>query len=1058
LSNKNFRVVNYGLEQGLSQSSIFAFEQDDQGYLWIATQSGLNRFNGVNFKVFNHDPNDKNSLPNASITSLYFDHGHKLWIGSESGLSFFDTKLQKFIVPKINFGGRQSERITHIYPAANDNLWVINKSGLWLFDPKTLISKNISIGDSEKKILLMAFDNKGTLWFYKNGSLFETNKNTVQNNYFTRFKLLAKNLPYCNNLKFINNKLWLLCEGKIFIKTKNNDSLTQVDIPLGKNNINFINIVIQNEHIWIATDHGLFHRFKSQKKWQQFTSNPLNKNALPSNLIYRLFIDRHNLLWIGTFSAGMSMWDPNFQYIDSLLKTDQLSKFTSEKNHWTADVTGISLSSDNHIFASTRGAGVFEMDQAGKIIKQWTSKNTKILPTNLILNVLVDKENRLWFSTESYGIFFRNKSGEWKNFVDEKFNSNERYILDVFQDSHGRILVGAVEGLFLFDEKKNRFKSLIKQLPQKFKDISLRFSKIFESSTGDFWFATDGGLILMDKDLKFKTWFNSEDAPYKILNREVNDISEDKFGNIWIATSAGINKIFYLDNNWHVFSYNNIQEIKGKSYYAIQNDDSGFVWIAGIEGIFKLNPTLEEVFKIPLRYGLQSLEFNPNSENKDEQGNLYFGGIKGLNVIHPNKLKFKFFKPKVILKEFNADGKPIQFNFQQNAFIIPDTTKYIRVEFDTVDLANAKNIELRIRIPKLSKTWSPWTKQHHFNFYDLKKGDYEIQAQTKIIGHQNLLTQKNYSLTIETSINYLDYITWILMSLGAIVIFWGVNTRYKKWKEQKLLLINDQLRLEETLKETELELNEKNDEYHLLLDELSSVYRDKELVELQIQELHLVDKQTGLHSRDFIKYSIDNTIRQFGNVLENKEIDDRQLTKIQDPPHLLFLIIKIDSYEKLRMQGGQFLLNKIVIQLAAEIQKIGGPVDELVRWNNDCFLFYARIEEGQELKDLCQRICQIFRNGSYGPSENEKIAISCSIAAIEYPFCEEETELLSWPSLVELAESASKWHSENFEDGWLIICPAKKQGNRQIITKAKINFEKSLNDDTLKILSSKSIV
>lgn len=1039
LFENNFRVVNYGAQDGLSQSAIRSMAQDDQGYLWLATESGLNRFDGLNFKVFKHDPDDKNSIPYQSIKSIYFDHHHKLWITSMNGLSYYDTIKGKFFTPKNLFSEDEKLNNFNMVKATGDYVWLMASTKLFLLNTVTL--KILTINYLEKFTLSSDYftaDSVGNVWLLGNDGLYTFNMKDIQNDSIQKFEFMPEDLSVCEDLSFIDNVVWISCEGKMLKYFPEQKQFVRERISENKAAISFGKLTMDGERYWLASNNGVWVKNKEAKHWQNFTANPLLKNSLQTNKILGIFVDRQSLVWIGTFGAGLSMWNPNSQYIHYYLSSFQLSEFSKNINFWKADVTDIALGSNVDLWVATRGSGVYKLDKNGKILKHINTSKIKGFESNEVLGIFVDSHDRLWISTLYKDIFYKDGNENWQNFKLGKKLSKSNTVFRIFEDSEDRIFISTFEGLFLYDESTHTTRYLMDVFPEDFKKINLRISKVIEASDGYYWVASDAGVVVLDHDLNYVAWFNSKKAKLPLSHNEANDIVEDKFGNIWVATGIGVDRISFIQQQWVVQSYTNIEPLKGQTFYTIVADDKGFIWIGGNRGLYQLDPTSEEVNVIPQKYGLQGLEFNSSCGDKDALGRLYFGGINGLNIIDPDKLNISYPASSIVNSEFIVDGKKIQKINKSMPIEFYDNSKYIQLKFDVVDLANAENIELRMRIPQISKNWSPWTVDRFFNLFDLTPGIYNVELQSRVSGKTNVLNSAQISFKVKSSTTLFDYLFWIVSIVIAVIIMLLIRWQYQKWIEQKLKLINKQIKLtDEVTYYKNMNVEQKN-ENSQLLDELSSVFKDKDLLERQIHDLHLVDKQTGLHTRDFIKYSIDNAIRQFSTMIVGSSPDEQMGPNFI--PQLQFLIIKLDGFEKLRLQGGQFLLNQIIIQIAAEMKNIGGAADELVRWNHDSFLLYARVDNEQTLDMLCEKLCCILREGEFGPSSSEQIAITCSIAALKFPFVDTEKLDVDWPKLIELTESAANWLSDTYGDGWLIISSRQKQNNRVFVDEGITNF------------------
>ncbi len=1044
LFKSNFRVNNYGAKQGLSQSVIRFMAQDDLGYLWIGTASGLNRFDGLNFTVFNHDPNDKYSLPFQFIESLYYDHHQKLWISSVNSLGYYDMVQQKFFQLENIFPKDLPIVDVKIINTRGNLIWLKTEKNLFLFNTVTMKLQMINYSDGRSKsIISVASDTElGTTWVLVSDGLLIFNLDDIEDNKVQHVEFYPHDVTGCKYMTFIDQIVWLACHNKAL---KYYTKTHQFDWEIIADNTNLIKdgqITSDDERYWYSSNRGVWVRDKSSDQWLNFTANPLLENALQTNKIMKVFVDAQSLVWIGTFGAGLSMWDPKSQYVHYFLNPFQLSEYDKDPLFWKADVTDLSFDQNENLWVATRGSGTYKLDADGNILQHISTEKIPGFDSEEVIGLLVDSKKRLWLSSDNWRLFVKEQGKAWRKMKfrlpKQKDNLNNNLVVRVLEDSEGRMLASTDGGLFLYDQTKNIFISLMDVFPKELKLISTRVSKVIEASDGYYWVATDAGVVVLDHDFHFFAWFNSTKTRLRLSSHEANDIVEDKFGNIWVAMVSSIVRISYINQKWVIKNYNNIALLKSQTFYTIVADPRGMIWIGGDRGLYQLDPTSDEVNIIPQKYGLQGAEFNTGTGAVDKQGRLYFGGINGLNVIDPEKLKISYPASSIVNSEFIVDGKKIHKTDAIKPVSFYDDSKFIQLKFDVVDLVNAENIELRMRIPELSDKWSPWTAERFFNLYDLSAGIYHVELESRVSGKKNKLNSTQISFLVKSSTTLLDYLIWFLSIAlaGAILLF--IRWRYRKSVDKTLLLINEQNRLSQEVEGCKQQILECEIEKGRLLDELSTTFKDKDLLEQQIHDLHLVDKQTGLHTRDFLKYSIDNAIRQFSSMVPTSARDETLSGK--NLPQLQFLIIKLDNFEKLRLHGGLFLLNQIIIQVAAEMKNIGSIADELVRWNQDSFLFYTRFDDQQPLDLLCEKLCNVLREHEFGPSSSELRALTCSIAAIKFPFVETEIREVDWPQLIELTESAANWLSERDGDGWLIISSRQKHNNRVFVEQGIANF------------------
>ena len=387
------------IAEGLSQSYVYDIIQDKNGFVWIATQDGLNRYDGKNFVYYRHDSTNKNSIADNFIRKLFIDHNDVLWVGTNEGLSRYNESLdsfENFYHQDNDSNSLKDNEIWDIYQDKERNIFISTKEGLQKFDKENSNFSRIrfrGFENSLKEIKTIFQDEKGNFWLgtYDNG-IFLTNSTmsfvvslSDQNKW--NLKLNASALY---DLKFIDNQYWLGTNNGLYIISQDYEIVkhytnqnTDKSQNLLSNKVRSIE-QLNDSAIWLGTLNGLNSINILTGEVSSFQS-AAHKNALSNDLILKVFKDNTQKLWLGTNGGGVN----TFNQLQLKLTHGLFSYEDSGQA-----VYAFAETSDGNTWFSTDDGKLNKIDTNGNIT-QANIKNNKP-----ISHLLVDKNNNFWLKTE----------------------------------------------------------------------------------------------------------------------------------------------------------------------------------------------------------------------------------------------------------------------------------------------------------------------------------------------------------------------------------------------------------------------------------------------------------------------------------------------------------------------------------------------------------------------------------------------------------------------------------------------------------------------------------
>ncbi len=816
----NFQFQHINSEQGLSANTVLCITQDSKGFLWIGTFEGLNRYDGYNFKIFKHNPDDTTSIGDNSIYSLFEDKSGTLWFGTfEGGLNKFNRDTETFtryICKETDKNSLSNNIVYAICEDAKDYIWVGTAKGLNRFNKKTETftrylnnpSDNNSLSSSIISSLL--YDDKtNTLWIgTKNGGL---NKYDISQNKFTRFQNNPEN-KYSISEDFINclfkdasGILWVGTYGgglNKFDEKENrfivyNKSSGQHYIPT-----DFVLSIDQDNsgNLFLGTyEDGLIIFNPRTDKFISYHHNEGDLGSIGDEMVYDIYKDKSGLMWLGTWTNG----------INKLITNQKFRHYKHEpSNPNSLSGNGInSICEDRNgiVWIGTEFNGLNRFDiKSGNFTNYIYNPNDKFsITSNGVSDIKEDRDGNLWIVADGYGFCrFDQKSNRFIRYQNDPLDSNSLPIDQVsvlIEDKYGDLLIGTFgAGLIKFDKKKNTF-TKIKYNPDEPDDITAAgIYTLYEDKKGTIWIGTySNGLFIFDRKSGKSKWYHNIPGDIESLSDNIiSSILISMDGSIWIGTSNGLNKLDPVSGK-----FKRITESDGlpnNTIYGIIEDNNRNLWISTNKGLSRYNPASGTFRNFNVRDGLQDDEFNQWACFKGKSGNFYFGGINGFNVFNPAEIKDSDFKPPLVLTNFLLFNKPVSVGFDNhlNRTILNSSLNEMTeinltnedyvfsMEFAALDYIIPQNIKYAYKLEGFDKEWTYVNSDRRFATYtNLSPRTYTFKV--KSTNSDGVWNEPGRSLAIIIHPPWWKT-GWAFSAYGLILIFILYSIRTYDLKRQRL--------------------------------------------------------------------------------------------------------------------------------------------------------------------------------------------------------------------------------------------------------------------------------
>lgn len=752
----NFEKISF--KEGSLQNSVFCINQDRDGFLWIGTQDGLNRYDGHTFKLFKKDLKKINSISDNCITFLLEDSIGILWVGTYGGgLNRLNRETLEIIHYKNepgNINGISDDYINTIVEAPPGVIWIGTRNGLNRLDTATgefiryhCDPKNAnSISDNE--IWSICKENPEDLWIGtgKNG----LNHFNMKNERFTVYKNDPNN-PYslgCDKIRSLledsQGLLWIGTEDGGLDKFDKKTGRFTHFVNDAKNpksiSSNSIQDLMENTDgtIWAATMLGGLNILnKSSGTFEVYKKDPKYPNGINDDNIYTMFRDRSGIIWLGTSMEGLWKINPWKQKFHLVCENRTDPNSLSNNQVWS-----VCLDRNDYLWVGTNGGGLNRIDRKNNTYKHYEKKegNPYSLSHNIVRYVLEDSGGTLWIGTRGGGLNRYNPDKD--NFIHyvnnpaDKTSIADNKISIIYEDRLDRLWVGLEEeGLCLMNRQNNCF-THFKSEPQNPSSLSSNnISTIYEDKNGDLWIGTYEGLDKWQKKdhrmLKpiFIRYKSDPLNPISLSDKWVKCIAEDKSGKLWIGTKSGLN-LWNPDTE----SFTHISS-RGEStddvIYGILDDFEGNLWLSTNNWLSKFNPLTRESTTYNYEDGIQGNEFNSNSCFKSRSGEMFFGGTNGLNYFYPENIKKNPYPPPVVITDFKKFSKSTKLD-KDIAYIkeikLPYNENFISFEFAALDFAAPFKNKYRYKLEGVDKEWIDAGVNWFINYTELKGGDYVFRV------------------------------------------------------------------------------------------------------------------------------------------------------------------------------------------------------------------------------------------------------------------------------------------------------------------------------------------
>lgn len=678
--------IHLGVNEGLSQNTVFDITQDKQGNMWFATYDGLNRYDGYDFTVYQNDEQNPYSIGSNIIRVCTTDSQGRLWAGTQEGLSLYDAEQDKF----YNYTYQKNKKntpITNIVEVDEHRLFLFtdgNDKQLLLFDTETRRFSNAPLHPSLSSVSPTTISRQGDniyIGSYQGIFIYSIPHNTLE--HIMPDELQGKQIlailqqsPIC---------LWIGTEGNGLYKInpQSKEITNYVHIPGKKGSIssNYIrSLTLDSQNVlWIGSINSLNIYNEATDSFDNYTSNSEINGSLSQTSVRDIFMDSQKGMWLGTYYGGLNYYHPLKNRFHSILPVTKGSLLS----HNTIEC--IKEDSQKGLWIGANNGGINYYNPQTHQITNYTQKEG--LASNDIKAIYIDDtQNLVYIGTHTGGLsILHRNSGRI-----ETFNSREtRNLYDIEPAVNGDLWLTGMSDLLRFNPRQKTFTpvtSLSNGQPLGLDE----FKYILRDSKQRLWLSGEKGLDIYTEHENGLSVCPLLPKACPIKHKAINVIYEAYNGIFWIGTRSGL---FRFDEARKEYKQYTVADgLPNNVIHGILEDEYGKLWLSTNKGLSCFHPETEKFRNYTNNDGLQSNQFTNNAYYRTAEGQMYFGGINGITTFHPEQIVDNPYTPPVLITKlhlfnqtvFPNDGTGILQNSISNTKSITLSSKQSMFSLDFV--------------------------------------------------------------------------------------------------------------------------------------------------------------------------------------------------------------------------------------------------------------------------------------------------------------------------------------------------------------------------------------
>ena len=749
IDGDDLRFSRLSTAQGLSQTRVDHIVQDDRGFMWFATQYGLNRYDGYSYKIFTHDAARETSLNCVYIRALFKDRSGTLWVGCDQFLDRYDAATETFTHYRIG-NRRDDQPPVHVFSLSQDRtdaIWLSTDDGLYQLDSKMGhiahfghdVSNPASLSSND--VHMTSEDRDGRFWVSDGGLIEEFDRRTAS---VVQRIMVTDDAPSFRPVLFLEDHFglfWVMYvterqESGIAILDRPTNRLVRLDIrerASGKRITVGIydGVEDQNHTMWFATyGAGLLRFDREHRMFVRYRNRPSDIESIAEDRVIALATDREGNVWAGLHAMAPNVFHtrPSF--------TPLLRNPLNPNSFGEAFI--------NAIFEDRQGALWTSMTGALVRVDRESGRHTFFQPPGLeqgrdIISITQDASGALWLGTNGGGLSrFDSVGGQFTtyrhNARDPSSLSND-VVSRLLIDHRGRFWVTTWDGFNLFNPTTGRF-TVYKNVAR---DVPELFYNVVEDRDGFLWLGGTAGLSRFDPASSQFTVYSHIPADRKSLSdNAVTSVLVDHTGLVWASTQNGLNRLDPVSQT--LVAYHTADGLPSNAVSCLLEDSIGKLWMSTTRGLSRFDPTTATFRNYSTADGVPGGDLTGwDACFKSRTGEMFFGGFSGGVAFHPETVVDRSYVPPVVLTDFELSGRAVPIGPQSpltrsitytDAVTLTHAQNVFSLTFVALSYVNPSAIRYRYRLEGVDPNWvEVGSDRRTVTYTTLPAGQYTFRVQ-----------------------------------------------------------------------------------------------------------------------------------------------------------------------------------------------------------------------------------------------------------------------------------------------------------------------------------------
>ena len=826
------------MRDGLSMSTINSILQDSQGYVWLATEAGLNRYDGYTVRQFRRDRGNPHGLASDYVWSMAEDSQGDLWLATDGGgVARWERRTETFQQFRHDPNQQQSlasDTVRVLLIDSKGFIWAGTKDhGLDVLDPRTGLARHYRHRDSDAYSLpsdaigALYADHEGRIWVGSDGGL--SRYDAMADGFVTYGDAMSAAKIRDPRVRAIredhNGALWI---GTV------NDGLARLDQNGSRFTVfrheagdphslshDHVWAVLEDsaKRLWVATVDGLDLFDQNSESFIRYGHDADNPQSLRDGDVLSLYQDRGGVLWVGTREGGASHWNPRSwllgHYYSEAFRGAQIGSFADD--------------GAGKVWVGTMGGGLIEIDSRNGRERRYGADNSSggpQLSDERVMALLNDHQGSLWIGTMSGGLDRLDlASGKLRVYRSTAGDANTLPadgVMSLFEDRSGTLWVGTFRGgLASIDRTTDKITRYPFGAATANSLSSSKASAVVEDSLGNLWIGTDGGgLNLFErKSGRFHAYRRDDRDPTSLSDDTVYALHIDPHGDLWVGTAGGgLDRVIGTSAKPEAVHFENQSGLRGmpsQVVYGIESDREGRLWLSTNNGLARFDTRSHTVKVFHQVHGLQDDEFNINAHFSSADGILYFGGNHGFNAFLPNLIASEGPAPPVVLTMASKLNQPMTAQELPSAtrpLTLAYDDKLVTLDFSALDFTSPADNHYSYRLAGFDAGWIDAGTTHRATYANLEAGNYIFKV--RAANADGIWSED--SLTIPVHVAPAPWntlaarIVYFLIGLGVLAYLW----RFQRQRRERELRHSREL--EHTVRIRTRELEERNQQLQVL--------------------------------------------------------------------------------------------------------------------------------------------------------------------------------------------------------------------------------------------------